>query len=93
MTAQLNGIALAAKYPPMMELFEANWHIAAIAAAIVLLLALLLLRSRKAKRRERHRAPDALDEGAAPAVRNQAYIDAPSYASLARADKVGEPEA
>jgi hypothetical protein len=70
----------------MIELLQANWQIAAVAAAVILVLGWLLLRSRKAKTRERHRAPDALDEGAAPAARNQAYIDAPSYASLARAE-------
>jgi hypothetical protein len=74
----------------MIELLQANWHIAAGAAAAVLVLGWLLLRSRKANRRERHRAPDALDEGAAPAARNQAYIDAPSYASVARGESSAE---
>ncbi len=76
----------------MMEMLEANWQIAATAAAVILILGWLLLRSRKANRRQRHRAPDALDEGAAPASRNQAYIDAPSYASVVKAKKATEPE-
>lgn len=45
-----------------------------------LLLALVLLVGR-GKRRERHRAADVLDEGAAPAQRNAALIEAPSAAA------------
>jgi hypothetical protein len=77
----------------MLQLLEANWQVALLGVVAVLVLVWLLLRSRKAKRRERHRAPDALDEGAAPAARNQAYIDAPSYASVVKANKAHEPEA
>ena len=59
----------------------------AIGAAIVALLVVLalVLRARAAKaRRGRHRAPDVLDAGAAPAVRNRALIDAPSAAARLR---------
>lgn len=64
----------------MVELFQS--YPLAIAGALVLLalLAGLLLRGR-GKARERHRAPDALDEGVGPAQRNSALINAPSAAS------------
>ncbi|MDE2403843.1 MAG: hypothetical protein KGM17_03890 [Sphingomonadales bacterium] len=59
----------------------------ALAGIVLILLALLwwLLSQRKPDRRRRYQAPDALDEGAAPAQRNQAYIDAPSAATAALA--------
>ena len=66
----------------MTQMIEANW----LALALVLVIALLVawwIFARSAKPRERHRAPDALDEGAAPALRNQALIDAPSAAAFA----------
>jgi predicted flap endonuclease-1-like 5' DNA nuclease len=71
---------------PSLAQIEANWPAIAIAAALVLALLWLLLRSRCAPTRDRHRAPDALDEGAAPASRNQALIDAPSAVTAALAD-------
>jgi predicted flap endonuclease-1-like 5' DNA nuclease len=66
----------------MMQMIEANW----LALALVLIIGLLVawwIFARGSAPRERHRAPDALDEGAAPAQRNQALIDAPSAAALA----------
>lgn len=66
----------------MMQMIEANW----LALALVLIIGLLVawwIFARGSAPRERHRAPDALDEGAAPAARNQALIDAPSAAALA----------
>jgi predicted flap endonuclease-1-like 5' DNA nuclease len=54
---------------------------AAVGAVLVVLALLWLVLGGKRKTRERHRAPDALDEGAAPAQRNQALIDAPSAAA------------
>ncbi|MBS0254003.1 MAG: hypothetical protein JSS36_02030 [Proteobacteria bacterium] len=54
------------------------------AVGIVLLVAWLVF-GRRPKVRERYRAPDALDEGASPAARNQALIDAPSAATAALA--------
>jgi len=71
---------------PSLELIEANWPAIAIAAALLLALLWLLLRGRRARSRDRHRAPDALDEGVAPASRNQALIDAPSAVTAALAD-------
>lgn len=68
----------------MTQMIEANW----LALALVLIIGLLVawwIYARATKPRERHRAPDALDEGAAPAVRNQALIDAPSSAALGAA--------
>ncbi len=71
----------------MVELIEANWPMPGLAILLALVVALLaawwlLARSRRANR-QRHRAPDALDEGAAPAARNQALIDAPSAVKAA----------
>ena len=65
----------------MTQMIQANW----LALALVLIIALLVawwIFARSTKPRERHRAPDALDEGAAPAARNQALIDAPSAAAV-----------
>jgi len=73
----------------VVPLIEANW----LAFTLVLVLALLVAwwlwgRGRKSTR-VRHRAPDALDEGAAPAQRNQALIDAPSAVTVARMADTG----
>ena len=48
---------------------------------VVALLAAWLIWGRKKPVRERHRGADVLDEGAGPAKRNQALIDAPSAAA------------
>lgn len=73
-------------------------HPVAVVGAVLVVLALLwLVLGGKRKTRERHRAPDALDEGAAPAQRNQALIDAPSAAAsvviapVAEVTPVAEP--
>ena len=66
----------------MLTLIEANWQ-AFVAVLVLGLLVAWALWGRKGQSRERHRAPDALDEGAGPARRNQALIDAPSAATLA----------
>ncbi|MEO6717657.1 MAG: hypothetical protein ABIM50_10490 [Novosphingobium sp.] len=68
---------------PGLALIEANWPAIAVAGALILALFWLLLRGRQSRTRERHRAPDAMDEGAAPAARNQALIDAPSAVTAA----------
>jgi len=67
-------------------MIEANWLAFSLALLIGLLVAWWL--SGRAARIERARArrerkPDALDEGAVPAQRNQALIDAPSAATAA----------
>ena len=66
----------------MVQMIEANW----LALGLVLVIGLLVawwIFARTTAPRERHRAPDALDEGAAPAQRNQALIDAPSAVTTA----------
>src|SRR5215510_12218483 len=66
----------------MLQMIEANWVAFALALVIGLLVAWWLFgRTSKADRRDRR--PDVLDEGAAPAQRNQALIDAPSAAAAA----------
>lgn len=72
----------------MQQMIEANWPWIGLAVVVVLLLLFLLL-SRRRPVRERHRAPDALDEGAAPAQRNQAFIDAPSAVKAAELADTG----
>ncbi len=61
----------------MMAMIEANRLAFALALAIALLIAWWLLARATSGRRDRHRSPDALDHGAAPAQRNQSLIDAP----------------
>jgi len=65
----------------VLDTIQANWPAVALAIVIGLLVAWWLF-SRSGRPRERYRAPDALDEGAAPAQRNQALIDAPSATSI-----------
>lgn len=65
----------------MMTLIEANWVVFALALLIGLAVAWWLFgRAATAPRRERR--PDVLDEGAAPAQRNQALIDAAPAAQI-----------
>ena len=75
----------------MATVIETNWLVFALALAVCLLVAWWAWGRAGAAARERHRTPDALDEGAAPARRNQALIDAPSAASqnAARAAATG----
>lgn len=64
----------------MLTMIQTN----ALAFGVVLVLGLIvawLIFGRKKPERERHRAADVLDEGAGPARRNQALIDAPSAAA------------
>lgn len=67
----------------MIQLIEANWPAFVIALAIGLLVAWWLFGRSSRGGRVRHHARDVLDEGAAPAQRNQALIDAPSAATVA----------
>lgn len=64
----------------MMQVIDANW----LALGIVLVIGLLVawwIFSRTTRPRQRSHRPDVLDEGVAPAQRNQALIDAPSAAA------------
>jgi predicted flap endonuclease-1-like 5' DNA nuclease len=69
----------------MMDMIQANGLAFTAALVAVLLIGWWLLRLATTTPRERHRSPDALDEGAAPAQRNQAFIDAPSASAAAAA--------
>jgi predicted flap endonuclease-1-like 5' DNA nuclease len=69
----------------MVPIIQENWLAFALALLIGLLVAWWLWGRGRADRRVRHHAPDALDEGAAPAARNQAFIDAPSAAAAVTA--------
>ena len=61
----------------MLQTIEANWVAFALALVIGLLVAWWLF-GRGSRERDRSYRPDVLDEGAAPAQRNQALIDQPS---------------
>jgi predicted flap endonuclease-1-like 5' DNA nuclease len=64
------------------QLIEANWPIVGVVLLLVLLLVTWLI-GRATRSKARDRRPDVLDEGAAPAQRNQALIDAPPAAAVA----------
>ena len=67
----------------MLQLIEANWVAFVLALLIGLIVAWWLFgRGTKAAPSRQHR-PDVMDEGAAPAQRNQALIDAPSSTAAA----------
>ncbi|WP_298197144.1 hypothetical protein [Novosphingobium sp.] len=68
----------------MVQVIEGNWPIVAGVVVLVLLVAWWLF-SRATKAPARERRPDVLDEGAAPAQRNQALIDAVPAAAAAYA--------
>ncbi|MFC3173616.1 hypothetical protein ACFOD9_05065 [Novosphingobium bradum] len=65
-----------------MQQLEQNWPVLAVVVVLALLVAWWLF-SRAARPVERSRRPDVLDEGAAPAARNQSLIDAAPAASAA----------
>jgi predicted flap endonuclease-1-like 5' DNA nuclease len=67
----------------VLQTIEANWIAFALALVIGLLVAWWLFGRGSRDTRERSRGPDVLDEGAAPAQRNQALIDAPSAVKAA----------
>lgn len=62
----------------MLQTIEANWIAFALALVIGLLVAWWLFGRGSRDTRQRTHRPDVLDEGAAPAQRNQSLIDAPS---------------
>ncbi len=65
----------------MIETIEANWLVFGAALALALLVAWWLF-GRATKPAPRLHRPDVLDEGQAPAQRNQALIDAPPAAQI-----------
>lgn len=66
-----------------MQVIQANWPL--VAVIVVALLIAWWIFSRTAKPKPRRHRSDVLDEGAAPAPRNQALIDAPSSVATASA--------
>lgn len=67
----------------MIEMIQANWLALILALIIGLLVAWWLFGRASTVAKPRERRPDVLDEGAAPAQRNQALIDAPPAAAAA----------
>lgn len=65
----------------MSEWIEAHGAVLALAVLLVVLVGWWLLRQGSTVQRRDHR-PDVLDEGQAPAARNQALIDAPPAATI-----------
>ena len=59
----------------MLEMIEANWMVVG-ASVVAALVALWLMLGRARKPARRSFRPDVLDEGVAPAIRNQVLIDA-----------------
>lgn len=66
----------------MIQVLEANW-VYAVAALLAAIVVAWLLWGRKPRVRQRAATRDVLDEGAAPAQRNAALIDAPPMAATA----------
>jgi len=65
----------------LVQTIQANWLIFVALLVVAVLLAWWLF-GRAGKPTVRERRPDVLDEGAAPAQRNQALIDAPPSAAM-----------
>lgn len=61
---------------------DANWLVISAVVLLALLVAWWLLSRASRGVRPRERRPDVLDEGAPPAQRNQALIDAPPAAAI-----------
>lgn len=71
----------------MLQQLEANW-IAVLVVVIAVLVVARWLFGRASKPAQRSYRPDVLDEGVAPAQRNQALIDAPSQVPIPPASGV-----
>ena len=67
----------------MVQMIEANWLAFVLALLIGLVVAWWLFGRGSKQAKPRERRPDALDEGAEPAKRNQALMDAPSAVKAA----------
>lgn len=74
----------------MMEMIEANWLLILLALVIGIAIAWYVFHAARKTRVTGDRR-DVLDEGAAPAARNQALIDAPSGTAAAQAPPVVPP--
>ncbi|MEY4721659.1 MAG: hypothetical protein RIQ46_1384 [Pseudomonadota bacterium] len=66
----------------MAAMTQENWLVLAAVVAVILIVGLWLLRRGSTAARPRAHRPDVLDEGVAPAARNQALIDAPPAATI-----------
>lgn len=77
----------------MIEMIQANWLALILALIIGLLVAWWLFGRASTVAKPRERRPDVLDEGAAPAQRNQALIDAPPAAAAAPTTTIIPPPA
>lgn len=75
----------------MVEMIQSNWLAFLLVVIVAVLIAVWLI-ARPKKPRDRSYRPDVLDEGVAPAQRNQAFIDAPP-ASAGRPAHEHEPPA
>jgi predicted flap endonuclease-1-like 5' DNA nuclease len=73
----------------MLQMIEANWIVFVLALLIGLLVAWWIFARGSSSSGTRQHRPDVLDEGAAPAQRNQALIDAPP-ASVGTMAGIGE---
>ncbi len=74
----------------MMQLVAANWWLFVIALIVGIAVAWWIFVANRKTRVVTSR-PDVLDEGAAPAQRNQALIDAPAANAAAKAEPVPAP--
>lgn len=66
----------------MAAMTQDNWLVLAAVVVVILIVGLWLLRRGSTGARPRAHRPDVLDEGVAPAARNQALIDAPPAATI-----------
>lgn len=66
----------------MAAMTQDNWLVLAAVVVVILIVGLWLLRRGSTAARPRAHRPDVLDEGVAPAARNQALIDAPPAAAI-----------
>lgn len=66
----------------MPEVIQANWAVLAVVLVLALVIGWWLLRRASSAPKRREHRPDVLDEGQAPAQRNQALIDAAPAAQI-----------